>query len=175
MRGSVVAALAVSIVVSSVLGGCGGDDAPGTCAPGDPVLRVEQIEPAVAAVEAELGGPQRYFEINATPALVNLFVASPDGTQVTPYLYSKGTLSSDASRPATGNSFPSSVIDIDPQSVTSCISGQLPTSTQDLFLIQGGADDAVRYGVLVTSQAGGQLLVEVSGTGVVLGVDPVDG
>jgi len=179
------AAGAVSVLV---LSSCSGSDDGGSssspavdslvtsaCAPGDPVLVIDEIPDAVAAVEAELGGPQRYFEINATTVLVNLFVASPDGTQVTPYVYSKGTLSSDASRPATGNSFPASVIDIDPQSVTSCISGQLPTSTQDLFLIQGGADDAVRYGVLVTSQAGGQLLVEVSGTGVVLGVDPVDG
>ena len=67
---------------------CGGDD--------DDAVRpvLDQIAPAIAAVEAELGGPQQYFEINATPQVVNLFVATDDATTVTPYVYVGGELAS---------------------------------------------------------------------------------
>ncbi len=56
--------------------------------------RVDLIDDAVAALEAELGGPQRYFEINATPQLVNLFVELNDGALVQPWVYLDGELSS---------------------------------------------------------------------------------
>jgi hypothetical protein len=146
----------------------------GECVPGDPVLDIDQIPAAIDAVEAELGGPQRYFEINATQVLVNLFVASPDGTKVTPYAYAAGSLSSDDTFDAQGNTFDSGALDIDPQLVSSCVAGQLPTSSQDLFLVEGGLGGAVRYSILTTSTNGGQLLIEVRGDGTVLSVDPVD-
>lgn len=188
--------LAACIVLALVAPGCSGNDdaagdtAPpaeaslpaalgsvvtGECTPGDPVLRIDDIPAAVAAVEAEIGGPQRYFEINATPVLVNLFVAGADGATVTPYAYAAGELTSKAGFDAQGNTFEASALDIDPQLVSSCIAGQLPTSSQDLFVVEGGAGGVVRYTILTTSPNGGQLLVEVRGDGTVLSVDPVDG
>ena len=145
------------------------------CTPGDPVLVIDAIPDAVAAVEAELGGPQRYFEINATEVLVNLFVASADGTKATPYAYAAGQLNSEEAFDAQGNTFEASALEIDPQLVSSCIAGQLPASSQDLFIVEGGAGGAVRYTILTTSTNGGQLLVEVGGDGAVLSVEPVGG
>ena len=51
--------------------------------------------------------------------------------------------------------------------------GQLPTSTLTAFVVEGGPNGVVRYSVVVASEQGGQLVVEVSGTGQVLSVDPV--
>ena len=62
-------------MLALTLSACGGDGDDNVT----PVL--DQIAPAVAAIEAELGGPQQYFEINATPQLVNLFVAIDGATQ----------------------------------------------------------------------------------------------
>ena len=59
-------------------------------------LRVELIRPAVAALETQLGGPQRYLEVNATPTLVNLFVAVSNATQAVAYVYVDGKLSEPA-------------------------------------------------------------------------------
>ncbi|MEX0846905.1 MAG: hypothetical protein WD023_03925 [Ilumatobacteraceae bacterium] len=145
------------------------------CSPGAPVLKIDQIPTAIAAVEAELGGPQRYFEINATDVLVNMFVAGPDATTVTPYVFAGGALTSNDVIEAQGNTFEASALDIDSQLVSSCVTGQLPTSSQDLFLVEGGVGGVVRYAILTTSANGGQLLIEVSGDGTVLSVDPVDG
>ena len=48
-------------------------------------------------MEAKLGGPQQYFEVNATVTLVNLFVATVGGTQAVAYVYdADGTLEAPA-------------------------------------------------------------------------------
>ena len=141
------------------------------CVPGDPVLRVDLIDDAVAAVEAERGGAQTYFEINATANLVNLFVADDDDT-VTPYVFVDSTLSpGEAISGAQGATFEWSAVDIDPARVTSCVVAELPESEQTAFEILGGPDGLVQYTVIVTSQAGGQLLVEVAGDGTIIAVD----
>ncbi len=84
MTRRVVALVAAALVVGAASCG-GGDDAAARPA-------LDQIAPAVAAVEAKLGGPQQYFEINATPQLVNLFVADAAKTTVTPYVYVGGAV-----------------------------------------------------------------------------------
>ena len=56
-----------------------GSDGSGTSVAPLPPPIVDQIAAAVDALETELGGPQRYFEINATAQLINLFVALNDG------------------------------------------------------------------------------------------------
>jgi hypothetical protein len=68
------------------------------------VLRVADIPAAVAAVEAALGGPQQYAEINATPEGVNLFVRGSE-TEELAYFYRSaagGEASVVTSTPAAG-------------------------------------------------------------------------
>jgi hypothetical protein len=184
--GAVRAGLAVVVACSAALSaGCSddGDSAPATtfslgpseCAVSDdPVLMVDQIDAAVAAVEAELGGEQVYFEINATPLLVNLFVADPVAKTVTPYVYVGGELSAEEPLPVeSGSAFPASALAIDTQRVLSCITDQLPGSGLDVFFVEANADGAVRYTVLTTNAQGGQLTIEVTGAGLVLAVDAI--
>lgn len=180
----------VPIVAVAGLVGCSGDDIvpslpaettvmplPAECpvATESPVA-VDQIGPALAAVEAELGGPQEYFEVNAADVVVNLFVAgtAADGSStVTPYAFSRGELTAQPATAADGNRFAAAAVQIDPQRVLSCVVGQLPSSMVTAFVVEGGPNGVVRYTVVVTSEQGGQLVVEVSGTGQVLSVDPV--
>jgi hypothetical protein len=187
-RRSAAAAAVVALLVG--LAACSNDDeaastttapavsaAPGECPVTEqPPLAVDQIEPAVAAVAADDAGLSEFFEINATPALVNLFAAGTDTTgasTATPYSFSTGVLSGQPATPATGNTFAADALQFDPQRVLSCVIGQLPGSSLTAFVVEGGPAGAVRYSVVVGSEQGGQLVVEVSGTGQVLSVDPV--
>lgn len=141
-------------------------------AAGGAPLRVDLIDDAIAAVEQELGGPQEYYEINATPALVNLFVAG-DGTSVTAYVYVGGVLTSQPVGEADGATFRAEALELDPDLVTSRVTRELSTSRQDAFEILGGPEGTVLYSIIVTSAAGGQLIVQVSGDGTIGAVDPV--
>ena len=103
---------------------CGGDDDD----PADAPVLVEQIAPAVAAVEAELGGPQQYFEVNATPQLVNLFVADRRRRR-----RSRRTCTSAASSPrppsrrrAEGATFGADALTFDPATVLDGVADELP-------------------------------------------------
>lgn len=136
-------------------------------------LRVDLIAPAIAALEDELGGPQRYFEINATTALVNLFVADETSGQVVPYTYADGALTGEEPSDAQGNTFLAASLDVDPATVTAQVTAELPDSVQDAFVVEGGLDGAVRYSIVVTSVAGGQLVVVVAGDGAIVSVDTV--
>jgi hypothetical protein len=142
-----------------------------TTATGDVLPRVDLIDDAVAALEAKLGGPQRYFEINATPRLVNLFVELNDGKLVQPWVYLDGELSSTAALDANGHSFAGTALDFDPSTVLSHVRTELPQSRPDVFIIEGGEGGVVRYSVTVTSPQGGQLVVVVGPDGTVKSVD----
>ena len=133
--------------------------------------RVDLIDDAVSALEAELGGLQRYFEINATPQLVNLFVELNDGALVRPWVYLDGELSSTDPVPAAGHSFAGSALDFDPDKVLSRLQAELPQSRPDVFFVEGGEGGIVRYSVTVTSPEGGQLVVVVGPDGTVKSVD----
>jgi len=80
--------LLCAVVVALVGAGCSGDDS-STRPPAE--LPVDQIAPAVHALEARLGGPQRYTEINAATEGVNLFVAV-GGDQEQGWFYRGGQL-----------------------------------------------------------------------------------
>jgi hypothetical protein len=145
--------------------GCGGDD--------EESLRplVEQIAPAVAAVEAERGGPQQYFEVNATPQLVNVFVA--DGEQVVPYVYVGGELGPPAAAaPAEGEAFTADALTFDPLTILDGIAADLPDSDIVLFTVVGGPDGAMQYGAGVQSDEGGTLDVVLTADGAVESVTP---
>src|SRR3954454_16272799 len=80
---------------------------------------VGEIDDAVAALEAKLGAPQQFFEINATTQLVNLIVALNDGKVAQPWVYLKGELSSAEGAPASGHTFAAGALDFNPETVLS--------------------------------------------------------
>jgi hypothetical protein len=164
----VVALVAAAVLVVGAAG-CGGDDDDG--GPVRPAL--EQIDPAVTALEAKLGGPQQYFEINATPQLVNLFVADGAKTTVTPYVYVGGAVA-ESGQPAgaQGNTFAASAATFDPATILDAVTDELPDSDVVLFTIAGGRDGAVQYTARVQSKEGGTLDVTLGADGAVQSVDP---
>jgi hypothetical protein len=145
---------------------CGGGDADAA----RPL--VGQIDPAMAAVDAELGSPQRYFEVNATPQVVNLFVASAHGTTVTPYVYVGGELAP-AGRPASasGSTFAADSVAFEP-TILDAVAEELPEADLSVFTIVGGPDGAVQYSVDVQSERGGTLTVVLGPDGAVQSVGP---
>jgi hypothetical protein len=159
--------VAAALVAAVVLAGCGGG--------GDESTRpaLADIAPAVAAVEEELGGPQQYFEINATPQVVNLFVASADGTGVTPFVY-VGDALAPAGQPSTaeGNTFAASAMTFDPDTILEHVTEDLPGSDIVLFTVVGGPGGAVQYSAGVQSAEGGTLDVVLGADGSVQSVDP---
>ena len=130
------------------------------------------VHDAVKALEAKLGGPQQFFEINATAHLINMIVALNDGKVAQPWVYLDGELSSTEGAAATGFSFAGSALDFDPDKVLSKLQAELPESSPDLFFIEGGEGGTVRYSVAVTSKQGGQLVVVVGPDGTVQSVTP---
>ena len=169
MRSRVVALVAAALLVVVGTAGCGDDDG------GGPAARpaVDQIAPAIAAVEAELGGPQQYFEINATPQVVNLFVADAAKTSVTPYVYVGGAVAeSGPSSSAEGNTFAAAAATFDPATILDGVTNELPDPDIVVFTIVGGPGGAVQYTASVQSSEGGVLDVTIAADGTVQEVDP---
>jgi hypothetical protein len=163
-RVAVLAAALLAVVGAA----CGGDDDKG---PERPVL--DQIAPAAKALEAKLGGPQQYFEINATPQVVNLFVADAAKTSVTPYVYVGGAVAQSAAPSgAQGNTFPASALTFDPATILDKVTGELKDSDIVLFSIAGGPGGAVQYTATVQSKEGGTLDVTLGPDGAVQSVNP---
>ena len=166
------AVLAAALVGATALAGCGDDD-------GDVALpAVQDIAPAVAALEASLGGPQDYFELDATVLGVTLWVAGTaaddDGaTTATPYLYVGGEVASNgAAQPAEGQTFTAAqALTFDADRVLDDVAGDLAGSTIDSFSIVGSADSGVQFAVVVVSDRGGEISVQVDGQGRVLAAD----
>jgi hypothetical protein len=133
---------------------------------------VDQIAPAIAAVEAQLGGPQTYFEVNATSRLVNVIVALNNATLAQSWVYLDGQLSSKPAESAQGNTFTAAAVAFDPATILSNVRRDLASSSIDLFFVEGGPAGSVRYTAVVTSPAGGQLQVILAPDGTVQQVDP---
>jgi hypothetical protein len=159
-----------AVVAFALLGAaCGDDDDRG-----DAVLpAVDQIAPAIAAVEAELGGPQEYFEVNATGATVNLFVADGAAAQVTAYSYLSGALlPPDSAQPASGATFAADALTFDPDTIFDQLLDELDDPVVARFVVVGGPDGAVQYAATVQSEQGGTLDVLLGPDGTVQSVDP---
>jgi len=133
-----------------------------------------EIAPAIAAIAAQLGGPQEFFEINATARLVNLFVALNNGAVAQPWLYLEGTLTSTEGQAASGGTFSSSMVEFDPGVILSTVLTELPGISIESFYIHGDGQGNVLYGVLATSEKGGGLDVVLGADGSVKSVDPVN-
>ncbi len=179
---------AIAATVAVVTGGfgmaaCSGSDATSsstnppttTAAPipaGEAPVLLEQIRPAVAALEAQLGGPQQYFEINATPTLVNLFVATDNGTQAVSYVYEAKVLQPPAeAQQASGPTFTAAEMTFDEARVMALTVAQLPTSTFLRFAVTGAASGGVSYKIVTQSELGTEFNVLVGPTGNVVGTD----
>jgi hypothetical protein len=184
MRVRIGVTFAAAIVCSgAAMSGCSGSDSTSpstnppttTAAPipaGQAPVLLEQIRPAVAALEAQLGGPQRYFEINATPTLINLFVASADQTQAIAYVYQAKALQPPAdAQPASGPTFTAAEMTFDETKVMALTVAQLPKSTFLRFAVTGVAGGGVHYTIATLSELGNEFDVLVGPTGNVVGTD----
>jgi len=160
--------VACGVITVVTVGSCGDDgDSDDAALP-----LVDSIAPAVDALEAELGGPQRYFEINATPQFVNLFVAVDGAAQVQAYLYVDGELGPPKPPEAAGGAtFEAAALTFDPDEVLDGVADELPESDVVVFSVVGGPGGAVRYGAVLESRQGGQLDVTLSPDGAVQSVD----
>ncbi len=135
---------------------------------------MEQIDDALAALEAELGGPQEYFEINATARLVNLFVALDAGTVVQPWLYFDGELTFEDPAPAQGGVFRAVDLDFDPATIFSRLQIELPGAAVESFYIHGDGQGAIQYGALLTTSQGGALEVQLGSDGQIISSEPLN-
>lgn len=165
----VVGARPLVALLAALLVACGSDDERGA----DPI--VGDIRAAVAAVEAERGGPQEFFEVTATPQLTNVFVAVDGATAAIPYVYLDGELQPPGPRieGASGRTFGATAIDFDEAEVLSGVRTDLPGSSVDAFSVEGGPGGFVRYVVSVRSDQGGVLDVVVAPGGAVIEVVPL--
>ncbi len=134
---------------------------------------VADIEQAVADLEAELGGVQEYFEINATARLVNLWVSLNDGDIAQPWLWTDGSLSSDDGDEASGGTFVAADLDFDPDVVLTKVRSEVPDSILETFYVHGDGTGNVQYSVLASALCGGGLDVIVGPEGDVRSVDPI--
>lgn len=131
------------------------------------------LDEAVAALEAELGGAQDYFEINATARVVNLFVALNGATLAQAWAYADGALSSTEPQAATGGTFRAADIAVDAAAVLGPTRTEIPDSIIETFYVHGDGKGAVEYGLLTSALCGGGFDVTVGPAGEVLGVDPL--
>ena len=178
-RGLAPLMLAASLGMALGVVGCSSDEAAdptttsvGPIPEGDAPVRVELIDDAVAAVEQQLGGPQQYFEINASPTVINLFVALEDATQAVAYVYALGELDPPAEPvPASGPTFAAADATFDTGLVLARARSELLTSDFRLFSITGNEGGAVQYRAVVQSSQGTEFVVYLSATGAILGTD----
>jgi hypothetical protein len=168
VRGIGVGFIAV-VALAACSGGSGSSDSAGN---DEQSSFVADVRLAAEAVEAELGGPQEFYEITATPQLTNVFVAADAGTSAVPYIYVDGELQppAPAIEGVEGQTFTSDALDFDEASVLDGVTADLPTATVDAFSVEGGAGGFVRYVISARSAQGGVLDIVVAPSGAVVEV-----
>lgn len=149
-------------------------DSPATSVVAGAYPIVGEIDDAIAALEAELGGPLEYFEINATPQLINLFVALDDATLAQAWLYIDGELTSEEPQPAEGGTLRALDIAFDPSTIFAALQRELPSATVESFYIHGDGQGAVQYRALLTTAQGGAIEVQLAADGEILSSDALN-
>ena len=175
-----VAACLVGAACSSSGGGSKATTPVTICTPKDGTQQaagdlpdVKKIPEAIAALEAKLGGPQQYFEVNATARVVNMFVALNNGTIAQAWAYADGSLSSTEGQKASGGTFAATDLGYQPDKVLGQIHQKVPDAILESFYVNGDSKGNVQYGVLASAQCGGGLDILVGPDGSVKAVDPV--
>jgi hypothetical protein len=170
MRRAIALVAMVALFAAACSGG--GSSATTTTTMAAPTLRLDLVPAAVAAVEAALGGPQQYTEINAFEQGVNVFVATADGNEL-PYVYRDGTglEPPPAPQPAAGTPFATTGLDLTagarlPADVQSRLPGAVPVAAA---LVQRPVDGLV-WDVRVIGAKGSELDVLYTPQGVLLSV-----
>ena len=150
------------------------------------LLRVDLIDDAVKAVEAwndeqslsliDAGEDElEYFEINATPTLVNVYVAASNATKAISFIYRDGKLEEPAQpETASGSTVVWSDVDpdIDNASVYEKVVAALPESSVSRFVIARDAEfDRLTYRVVMVSDLGGEFAAYVEPSGKIIGGD----
>jgi len=161
----------IGIIAAAALMAACGDDPGGSV----DTSFVGDIGAAVAAVEAELGLGQEYFEVTAGSKLTNVFVAVDGATAAIPYVYADGELlpPAPALSGASGFTFGADAIDFDEAAILAEVAEELPSATIQTLSVEGGEGGSVRYVVAAQSAEGGVLDITVGPDGSVLAVDPV--
>ncbi len=175
-------AVLVGTVAAVVAWGCGGgsdevaptdtqlDDARCLDAARGDAPVVELIAPAIAVTDAHYGSPQRYFEISADQQRVSLIVATAGGDAEQVVFCDENRFGPPESLgPADGATFSGDDVEFDAERVLSGIDDELDDPDIVDFVVQG-APDGVLYDATIVSDAGGVLLVLLSGDGEVLAV-----
>jgi hypothetical protein len=127
-------------------------DAATTVAQAEHRVRLREIRSAVALVEERLGGPQRYSEVNATQAEVNVFVIA--GGMDDAYVVKDGVLSEPTSLgPYTGKTFGADDIKFVP-GVLDKIVQTIRDSEIVAFSVTPSAQSGVDYIATVTAPSG---------------------
>lgn len=189
MRRRVAGMLALSAVVVSLVAGCSSDatgpaatEAPTVtiCDPsGEPQAAadlpdVASVRAAMADLDTRLGGPQEYFEVNATARLVNLFVALNGGTLAQAWVWVDGDLTSAEPQTASGGTFTLADLDLDDSVALTTVRSEIPDAVLESFYVHGDGEGNVQYGILTSALCGGGLEVIVGPDGSVKSVDPVN-
>jgi hypothetical protein len=158
---------AICLVTVAVVGGCGGN--------GGVALHVDEIDDAVDAVTAVTGRPGKFFEINATPDLINLFLDDGNGNAVN-FVWENGKLRDETEvAPADGVAFDAGDMEFSAD-VYSRVEEELPDSLLRAFTITAdGPNGEVLNRVFIQSERGGQFAVLVDEVGKILGSDPLTG
>ena len=185
---------AVATLGAALAGGCSDDDGDGSgagmasstveappvtiCEPTevqavDSLPLVHEIDAGLDAVEAELGAGVEYFEVNASAAAVNLFVALNNGTVAQQYLWVDGELTATEGQEASGGTFTREQLEFDAAAVFSVIRTELPDTILESFYVNGDGEGLVKYAVLAVAQCGGGLDIVVGPDGAILSVDPL--